>query len=294
MINLEWLRTFRSVYRTKSLSRAAEMLNISQPTVSQHIQALESHIGQKLFIRKSKGVIETDDGRLLNTLVSGSIESLEAAENAISQRYTKREIILTIGISAHLYKTELSHRILNFGDAVHVKFGNRQTLITDVEEGRLLYAIIPREVNTFDIICQPLFNQNLVLVQTPDIDLSFIVEQAATEKDRIAQHLTDQIWYAHDTASGYIKQFWLMTFDKKRPAIIPNYVIPNEYEVLAQLSKGSGLCVAIDTIAKPFIEKKKLKLAPMSPIYLRKMSLLSNKKKAPKEITDKIFNLLKS
>ena len=78
MINLEWLRTFRAVYRTKSLSQAAEMLSISQPTVSQQISTLEAHLGHKLFIRKSKGVLETDEGKMLNTMISGSIETLEA------------------------------------------------------------------------------------------------------------------------------------------------------------------------------------------------------------------------
>jgi len=80
MINLEWLRTFRAVYKTKSLSRAADLLMISQPTVSQQLSSLESRIGQKLFTRKSKGVTETDVGRMLNTMVSGTIENLEEVE----------------------------------------------------------------------------------------------------------------------------------------------------------------------------------------------------------------------
>ena len=89
MINFEWLRTFRTVYKTKSLSKAAELLRISQPTVSQQISTLEAHIGQKLFFRKSKGVIETDEGRILNTLVSGSIEVLEGIENLITKQDSK-------------------------------------------------------------------------------------------------------------------------------------------------------------------------------------------------------------
>ena len=107
MINLEWLRTFRTVYKTKSLSKAAELLRISQPTVSQQISTLEAHIGQKLFIRKSKGVIETDEGRILNTRIAGSIEELEGVEKLITQDDSKIRTIITIGISEHLYKTVL-------------------------------------------------------------------------------------------------------------------------------------------------------------------------------------------
>ncbi len=292
MINLEWLRTFRSVYRTKSLSRASELLNISQPTVSQHLRALEAYVGQKLFTRKSKGVIETDDGRILNTLIAGSIELLEEAENIISQHYFKNEIILTIGISEHLYQSVLGNKLFDLCEHVHVRFGSRKSLITDVEEGRLLYAIVPGEVNTFDIISHHMEDQNLVLVHTPDIDLSGINQMLKQNPIEAENILVKQTWYAHDTSSSYIKLFWMALFNKKRPAIIPNYVIPNETEVLNQLVKGSGLSVALETNVKAYINNGTLKLCSLKPVYFRKMSLLSNKKKAPKETTKKIIKLL--
>ncbi len=292
MINLEWLRTFRAVYRTKSLSKAAELLNISQPTVSQQIMTLEAHIGQKLFTRKSKGVLETDEGRILNTLISGSIESLEEVEQQILQKKSKLKTIITIGISPHLYKTMLCHQVLELGEYVHIQFGTKQSLITDVEQGKLLYAVVPDEVNTFDIICQSLFDQQLILVSTPDIDLSDFKKLYKTDIRKAEQLLTNQTWYAHDTFSGFIKLFWLTIFDKKRPAVIPNYVIPNEYETLFQLSNGSGLSVAFQHNAAPFIKAGTLKALPIKPVYFRKLSLIANKKKAAPEMILKIVEML--
>ncbi len=280
MINLEWLRTFRTVYRTKSLSKAAELLNISQPTVSQQIMNLEAHVGQKLFTRKSKGVIETDEGRILNTMVSGSIESLEEVEDQILQKKSKLKTIITIGISPHIYKTLLCHQILDLGEYVHVQFGTKQSLITDVEQGKLLYALIPDTVNTFDIICEPLFDQQLVLVSTPDIDLSDFKKLYKSDLRKAEQLLTNQTWYAHDTSSSFIKLYWISIFNKKRPAVIPNYVIPNEYETLFQLSNGSGLSIALQQNAAPFIKAGTLKTWPMKPVHFRKLSLIANKKKS--------------
>jgi DNA-binding transcriptional LysR family regulator len=51
MVNLEWYRTFKSVYKTET-SLAAVF--ISQPAVSQQMSMLEAHVGYKLFNRKSK------------------------------------------------------------------------------------------------------------------------------------------------------------------------------------------------------------------------------------------------
>ena len=220
MVNLEWLRTFRAVYKTKSLSKASELLHISQPTVSQHIRSLELYVNQKLFTRKSKGVLETDDGRLLNILVAGVMESLEEVENKISHRYLKENVILTIGISEHLYKTMLFEKVLDLGPFVHVKFASKRELITDVEQGKLLYAIVPDEINTLDTICYGLGDQKLVLVGTPDIDLSTIEKYYKENKDKVASFLTNQIWYAHNRSSSYVKIYWMHVFDKKRPSMI--------------------------------------------------------------------------
>lgn len=292
MLNLEWLRTFRAVYKTKSLSRAADLLMISQPTVSQQISVLESRIGQKLFIRKSKGVIETDMGRMLNTLVSGSIEVLEAIETSITKRDSKLKSMVTIGISEHLYKTILSHKILDLGEYVHIKFGNKGELVKDVEEGRLLYAVIPEEINTFDIICHKIREQKMVLAGTPDIDFTEFTKMYDKKSDLSEQWLTQYSWYAHDNNSNFIKIYWLTVFDKKRPSIVPNYIVPNEYEVLVQQAKGSGLSVAYNTTLEPFLKSGELKSCEVKRVVYRDLSLISNKKKADPELTQEIVKLL--
>lgn len=294
MINLEWLRTFRTVYKTKSLSKASELINISQPTISQHISTLESHIGQKLFIRKSKGVIETDEGRMLNNMLSGAMTTLEEIEHQIIKPSSKLKCTITIGVSEHLYKTFLSRIFFDLGEYVHVAFGNTKSLIKDVEEGRLLYAIIPNTTNTFDLICDPLYDQHLVLVATNDLDFDDFLILYQNSLEDAEDMLTEQTWYAHDTNSNYIKLFWIGMFDQKRPSIVPNYVVPNEYEILEQMSKGSGLSVAIKRTAQIFEKEGKLKIVDIPPVYFRSLSLISNKYRARPEITKPILQLLKT
>lgn len=51
MVNLEWYRTFKTVYKKGTLTSAAEALFISQPGVSLHLSSLESYVGYKLFER---------------------------------------------------------------------------------------------------------------------------------------------------------------------------------------------------------------------------------------------------
>lgn len=53
-------RTFDAVLNTGSLSGAARMLGLTQPTISRHIDALEEAIGRDLFIRSQRGLLPTD------------------------------------------------------------------------------------------------------------------------------------------------------------------------------------------------------------------------------------------
>ncbi len=74
--------------------------------------------------------------------------------------------------------------------------------------------------------------------------------------------------------------------------MIPNYVIPNEYETLFQLSQGSGLSVALEVNAAPFIKAGTLKSWPMQPVFFRKLALIANKKKADPAMLEKMIGLL--
>ena len=292
MINLEWLRTFRAVYTSKSLSRASELLMISQPTVSQQISNLEARVGQKLFIRKSKGVIETDFGRMLNTMIAGAIESLEGVETTITSKDSVLKNIVSLGISAHLYKTILCQKVLELGDHVHIKFGTKEALISDVEEGRLLYAIVPGEINTFDTRCFPFRKQKILLAGTMDVDFRPFKKWYQTDKIKAQEWLASHRWYAHDHNSNFIKIYWLTVFDKNRPSIVPNYIIPNEYEVLFQQSQGSGLSIAFDTSLEPFVKDGLLKSCEVKEVVYRELSLITSKKKEDPELTSRIIQLL--
>lgn len=61
--NLEWLRTFKAIYETGTLTAAAQELFISQPGVSLHLNSLEAYTGYKLFERASKKMTPTEKGK---------------------------------------------------------------------------------------------------------------------------------------------------------------------------------------------------------------------------------------
>ena len=99
MVNLEWYRTFKSVYKNENFSQAAKELFISQPAVSQQIAMLEAHVGYKLFNRKSKGVEPTEYAKLLNNLIIEALDRLENVENGFREKAFNSNKLVSVGIS---------------------------------------------------------------------------------------------------------------------------------------------------------------------------------------------------
>ncbi|MDB4960435.1 MAG: hypothetical protein JWP01_434, partial [Myxococcales bacterium] len=64
-MDLYQLKTFVAVARERSITRASELLHLSQPAVSAHIKALEDALGVTLFERTSRGMSLTRDGERL-------------------------------------------------------------------------------------------------------------------------------------------------------------------------------------------------------------------------------------
>ncbi|GAB5837883.1 hypothetical protein JMUB7531_28980 [Staphylococcus aureus] len=61
-MNLNILKSFLVTSETKNLTKASELLNYSQSTVSTHIEKLERQLDVKLFYRKKYGMELTEEG----------------------------------------------------------------------------------------------------------------------------------------------------------------------------------------------------------------------------------------
>src|SRR5436190_309822 len=82
-MDLTLLRTCLAVYRTGSLTKAARQLGVSQPAVTGQLRALESKLGQQLFLRLPQGTVPTE---VAHELVRETSEALDNLESALRRR----------------------------------------------------------------------------------------------------------------------------------------------------------------------------------------------------------------
>ncbi|AWG20945.1 LysR family transcriptional regulator [Flavobacterium faecale] len=274
MVNLEWYRTFKSVYKNRNFSLAAKELFISQPAVSQQIGMLEAHVGYKLFNRKSKGVDPTEYANMLNNLIIEALDRLENVENNFRSKAFNAIRLISLGISKHLYNSIGSALIQQF-DYIDFHFEEDDTLFELVNSKKIDFAIMTKKVDTFDTIHQLAGTIKPVIIASNDIDLTIIQKHIHNKDDNaIEAWLNEQRWFTYDARIPHVKLFWLYVFDKKRPTIIANYIIPSESEMVASLAKNSGVGITWSCNAKSYLEEKKVQLLwdsqkmPETPVYV--------------------------
>lgn len=84
-MNLRFLETFVWVARLKSFRLTAEKLFSTQASISSRIAALEDELGVRLFLRDSKGVSLTPEGRKVLEYAERMLDTMQALKQSISE-----------------------------------------------------------------------------------------------------------------------------------------------------------------------------------------------------------------
>jgi LysR family transcriptional regulator, nitrogen assimilation regulatory protein len=97
-VELKQLRALVTVAESGSVTRAAQLLHVVQPSISRQITSLERELGVRLFDRSSEGMRPTPDGAILVTRARRILIELERARAEIRPERPEVAGIVTVGI----------------------------------------------------------------------------------------------------------------------------------------------------------------------------------------------------
>ncbi|MDS1269283.1 LysR family transcriptional regulator [Lipingzhangella sp. LS1_29] len=170
-VELAQLRTFLAVYRTGSLTAAAEVLGVSQPTVTAQVRALEQGLGRDLFERLPRGVAPRPAAHDLVARVAGPLDSLETvvAEGAGYSGLGVAAPVRLAGPAEILSRCVLPalSPLVREGVRLRVSTGLADDLLAEVRSGKhdlVLSAVRPRGRS---LHAEPLVDEEFVLVASP-------------------------------------------------------------------------------------------------------------------------------
>lgn len=146
------LRYFLAIAKEESVSGAAKILNITQPTLSKQLMELEEELETKLFIRGNRKMILTDSGRLLRKRAQEIVELVNKSENELL--HSNKEISGSVSIGsgetdAMRFIAKAALEVLQNHPNIqyHLYSGNAEDVMDRLDNGLLDFGIVVGDVN---------------------------------------------------------------------------------------------------------------------------------------------------
>lgn len=191
---------FLEIARQRNLSRAAEVLHITQPALTARLHLLEAELGTPLFDRSHRGMRLTHAGRGFLPYAERAAEALEAGRTLVGEHARGAAGQLTIGtapaVGAYVLPGLLARYVERFAAIrLVVRTGHSEAIADLVARGELDIGLI-REIYIPGVLIQPLYEDELVLVVPPAHEFARL--------GRIdVDHLADATLVLFDRTSSY-------------------------------------------------------------------------------------------
>lgn len=167
---LKQLRAFCYAAQLKSMSKAAEQMFLSQPSISLLIQSLEKELGQKLFVRKGPKIELTAEGTTLFEMSLPLVEGLETLPESFEEK-CKHSVVGSLNIAAVeaiiLYTLpDIIKRYTDEYPEIHIKLNNCSAAagVEKVRNGEVDFAIGSTLNVPDDVVYLPIYTFEPVLI----------------------------------------------------------------------------------------------------------------------------------
>lgn len=141
-MDIRHLHYYREIVKQGSISKAAEILNIAQPPLSQLLKKLEDELGTTLIFRYRKKWKLTETGHLLYNYAEQVLNQMEAVKQEIHELESGNTGIVRIGVS-----TACSNILIDFIMKFHTNYPKVKITIFSGNSEEILKKLIQKEID---------------------------------------------------------------------------------------------------------------------------------------------------
>lgn len=171
-MELRVLNYFLMVAREENITKAANILHVTQPTLSRQLIQLEKELGVQLFIRSSHNVSLTEEGMLLKRRAKELLSLAEKTKQEILQEKEQVSGVISIGSGEMLSMSCFAQMLSEFREQYpQVKFdifsGNADNIKERIDKGLIDLALFmePVDMAKYDFIRMPIKEEWGILVR---------------------------------------------------------------------------------------------------------------------------------
>ena len=269
--NLSSYRIFYTVANTGNISKAAKELYISQPAISKSIQKLEESVGCKLFSRSSRGVVLTDEGKLLYEHVSEAFETLTMGEEKLKRSIELGVGHLKIGVSSTLCKYLLLPYLKEFirqnpHISISISCQSTNDTLKLLEDNKIDIGLIGKPENLKNIHFDFLEEIEDIFVAAKDYLRN--LKARGIQKDHILQSSTLMLLDKNNMTRQYIDDYL-----QENQIIIKDSIDISDMDLLIDFARiGVGVAGVIKNFVREDLENGTLMEIPLGfPIHKREV-----------------------
>ena len=269
--NLSSYRIFYTVANTGNISKAAKELYISQPAISKSIQKLEESVGCKLFSRSSRGVVLTDEGKLLYEHVSEAFETLTMGEEKLKRSIELGVGHLKIGVSSTLCKYMLLPYLKEFirqnpHISISISCQSTNDTLKLLEDNKIDIGLIGKPENLKNIHFDFLEEIEDIFVAAKDYLRN--LKARGIQKDHILQSSTLMLLDKNNMTRQYIDDYL-----QENQIIIKDSIDISDMDLLIDFARiGVGVACVIKNFVREDLENGTLMEIPLGfPIHKREV-----------------------
>lgn len=269
--NLSSYRIFYTVANTGNISKAAKELYISQPAISKSIQKLEESVGCKLFSRSSRGVVLTDEGKLLYEHVSEAFETLTIGEEKLKRSIELGIGHLKIGVSSTLCKYLLLPYLKEFirqnpHISISISCQSTNETLRLLEDNKIDIGLIGKPENLKNIHFDYLEEIEDIFVAAKDYLRN--LKARGVPKDHILQSSTLMLLDKNNMTRQYIDDYL-----QENQIVIKDSIDISDMDLLIEFARiGVGVACVIKNFVKKDLETGALVEIPLGfPIHKREV-----------------------
>ncbi|MFB7375556.1 LysR family transcriptional regulator [Streptomyces sp. NPDC056222] len=256
-MDLALLRTFVTVHRAGSFTRAAALLGLSQPAVTSQIRTLERQLGRPLFLRQARGVTPTTIGDELAHRAAPHLDALvEIAETGVDEESGVRTLHLA-GPPEFTSTRALPALtpLVAQGLAVRASFaGNTEEILDGLAAGHHDLAIAAARPRGGLLTSTPLCDEEHVLVAAPRWAARLAPEVLLRKGAVVLEQLP--VVEVHESLP-FVSRYWAAVFESK-PAVAATVIAPDLRAVLESAAAGAGLAVLPRYLCEDALEQGRL------------------------------------
>lgn len=260
-MELRVLRYFLMVAREENITKAAEILHITQPTLSRQLMQLEEELGSQLFVRGKNRIQLTEDGMLLRRRAEDIIDLADKTEKEFLEREEtiSGDIFLGAGETYHIH--QLAKVMKRFHEQYpqvkyHMHSGNADDIKEQIDKGLIDIGLLtePVQIEKYDFIRLPGKEVWGVLIRK---DHPLSQKEALTPEDLKDIPL---IISKRNMVQNEIANWFGTHFDKLDIVSTYNLI----YNAMVMAEEGIGSVVCFDKLVN-LLEDSPLCFKPLSP-----------------------------